>query len=98
MLVRKYLLVRACVVQEPVKFAVRVFPGGCFRTDFSCLIFLLISFLIIGSILKSQGYQRAQMFLFYLPTPIDSVSLRASVGIFNAFKFQTQVKSNMENP
>ena len=29
---------------------------------------------------------------------IDGVLWRARVGIFNAFKFQTQVKSNMKNP
>ena len=30
--------------------------------------------------------------------PIDGVLWRARVGIFNAFKFQTQVKSHMKNP
>ena len=29
--------------------------------------------------------------------PIDNVLWRARVGIFNAFKFQTQVKPNMKN-
>ena len=30
--------------------------------------------------------------------PIDGVLWGARVGFFNAFKFQTQVKSNMKNP
>ena len=30
--------------------------------------------------------------------PVDSVLWHARVGIFNAFQFQTQVKSNMKNP
>ena len=30
--------------------------------------------------------------------PVDGVLRRARVGIFNALKFQTKVKSNMKNP
>ena len=37
------------------------------------------------------------MFSFYLSMPIDSVLWCARVGVFNAFKFQTKVKSNMKN-
>ena len=37
-------------------------------------------------------------FLFYLSMPIHGVLWRTRVGIFNGFKSQTQVKSNMKNP
>ena len=37
-------------------------------------------------------------FLFYLSMLIDGVLWPSRVGIFHAFKFQTQVKSNMKNP
>ena len=46
----------------------------------------------------SQNYRRVQLFSIYLSMPIDVVLWLARVGIFNAFKFQTQVKSNMKNP
>ena len=44
----------------------------------------------------SGDYPRVQM--FSLLSIHDGVLWHARVGIFNVFKFQTQVKSNMENP
>ena len=46
----------------------------------------------------SQNYWRVPLFSIYLSMPIDVVLWLARVGIFSAFKFQTQVKSNMKNP
>ena len=55
----------------------------------------------------SQDYRRVQMFCFlsiyadrwcFVACKSRYVLWRARVGIFNAFEFQTQVKSNMKNP
>ena len=43
---------------------VRVFAGGCFRADLSCLIFFINIVFIIVSVLMSQDYRRVQMFSF----------------------------------
>ena len=47
----------------------QIFAEGCFRTDFSCLIFCQY-FFIIGLVLMSQDYRRVPMFLFYLSMPM----------------------------
>ena len=107
MYVRKYLSVRAYIMQKPFNwYAVRIIwlvPvwGGFLLEGVSeqtlvVKFFVNIVFIIV-SILMSQDYRRVQMFSFYLFMPIDGVSWRARLGIFNAFKFQTQVKANMNN-
>ena len=52
--------------------------GGCFRTDFSCLMFCHYLF-----------YHWFKCFLFCLSMVIENVLWHARVGIFNAYKFQS---------
>ena len=77
---------------------VGVFAGGCFRADFSCLIFCQYRFYHWFNFNVTGLSKSSNVFFFYLSMPIDGVLWRARVGIFNAFKFQTQGKSNMKNP
>ena len=54
------------------------FYWGCFRTDFSCLMFCHYLF-----------YHWFKCFLFCLSMVIENVLWHARVGIFNAYKFQS---------
>ena len=74
-----------------------VFAGGCFQADFSCLIFCHYRFYHWYSHKCHRIIEEFKCFLFYLSMLIDGVLWRARLGIFNAFKFQTQVKPNMKN-